>query len=246
MIKIITLLTKFVVGLLIAILFSSCKYDIKLGNKITGSGHVITRERSLAPFTKIEVSQGLDCEVTQGDIQKVVIEADDNLQAGIITTVTNGVLQISSKYSNFNNVKAKKIKVQIPIILGLEATSASILVTKNNIKGNIIYLKTSSASNIIANVEAEKIILEATSGSELNIEGKALEVTTASSSGSSIDASMLLANDISSQSTSGSTTIVNPILKLKAHASSGSTIQYSKTPKKIAVEENSGGSVDKE
>jgi hypothetical protein len=238
-------LVRIVIATCIALSFNSCKYDIDLGKNITGSGHVVTRERSLATFTKIEVSQGLDCEVTQGKDQKVEIEADDNLQDGITTTVTNGVLKISSKYNNFINVKSKKIRVQIPVILGLETTSASSLITKNIIKGNIIYLKSSSASNLDANIEADKIILEATSGSDLNIEGKALEVTTASSSGSSIDAENLLANDINSQSSSGSTTIVNPILKLKAHASSGSSIEYSKTPKSLAIEENSGGSVDK-
>lgn len=239
-------LVRIVIAACIALLFNSCKYDIELGEKITGSGHVVTRERNLATFTKIEVSQGLDCEVTQGNDQKVVIEADDNLQDGIITTVTNGVLKISSKYNNYNNVKSRKIRVQIPEILGLETTSASSLVTKNIIKGNIIYLKSSSASNLDANIEADKIILEATSGSDLNIEGKALELTTASSSASSIDAKNLLANDINSQSSSGSTTIVNPILKLKAHASSASSITYSKTPKSLTIEENSGGSVDKE
>ena len=192
MIKIISILTKFAVAILIAILFSSCKHDIHFGEKITGSGHVVTRERNLEPFTKIEVSQALDCEVTQGNEQKIIVEADDNLQDGIITTVSNGVLKISSKYNNYNNVSSKKISVQIPVILGLEATSASSLVTKNVIKGNTIYLKSSSASKIIANIEAEKIILESTSGSELNIEGKALEVTTVSSSGSSINAKNLI------------------------------------------------------
>lgn len=246
MIKLMVHLVRIVIAACIALLFNSCKHDIDFGEKITGSGHVITQERSLETFTKIEVSKGLDCEVTQGNDQKVIIEADDNLQDGIITTVSNGVLKITSKYNNYNNVKSKKIKVQIPVILGLETTSASSLITKNIIKSNTIYVKSSSASKIMANIEADKIILEATSGSDLNIEGKALEVTTASSSGSSINAENLLANDINSQSSSGSSTIVNPILKLKAHASSASSISYSKTPKSLAVEENSGGSVDKD
>jgi hypothetical protein len=246
MIKLMIHLVRIVIATCVALLFNSCKYDIDLGEKITGSGNVVTKERNLAPFTKIEVSQALDCEVTQGNDQKVVVEADDNLQDGIITTVSNGTLKIASKYNNYNNVKSKKIRVQMPIIEGLESTSAAYLVTKNVIKGNTIYLKSSSASKLVATIEADKVLLESSSGSDLNVEGKALEVSTASSSGSSIDADDLLANDITSQSTSGSTTSVHPILKLKAHASSGSSIQYSKTTKSLSIEENSGGSVDKE
>ncbi len=75
--------------------------------------------------------------------------------------------------------------------------------------------------------------------------GKALEVTTASSSGSSIEAEKLLANEVTSQSTSGSSSIVSPIVSLKAHASSGSSIEYAKTPKNLAIEESSGGGVSK-
>ena len=70
-------------------------------------------------------------------------------------------------------------------------------------------------------------------------------VKTNSSSGSTINAQELAANEITAESTSGSNTSVNPIVLLNAKASSGSSIEYVKEPKKVVKEESSGGSVSK-
>ncbi|MEY3500465.1 MAG: hypothetical protein RL308_2134, partial [Bacteroidota bacterium] len=56
----------------------------------------------------------------------------------------------------------------------------------------------------------------------------------------------LMANEVFSQTSSGSNTSVYPILKLEAKASSGSTISYHKIPKTIVKEESSGGSVSEQ
>lgn len=247
MIKLMVHLVKIIIATFLAILFGSCKYDIDFGGKsITGSGHVVSQERNVKNFTKVEVSRGLECEIIQDANFKVVVEADDNLQEGILTTVEGSTLKITSKYNNYRNVQSKKIIVHLPVVEVLETTSGSNLSTNGVIKGTEILVKSSSGSEIKVAVESDKINLESTSGSTLKVEGKALDVSTESSSGSTIDAENLLANNINSQSTSGSSTSVHPILSLKAKASSGSSIDYTNTPKQISVEESSGGSVSKE
>jgi len=242
MIKLIIHITKIVIATVVAFLFGSCNTTIGR-ESITGSGNVVSKERKVENFTKIEVSRGIECIVTQGNLFNVVVEADDNVQDGILTTVENGTLKITSQYNNYSNV-TKKVRVQLPIIDILETTSGSDLKTNGVIKSNVILLKSSSGSTLSANIESEKVALESTSGSDLTVIGKAIDVTSASSSGSHIDAQKLLANNIESQSTSGSDTDVNPIVSLKAKASSGSSIDYYSNPKQISKEESSGGSVD--
>lgn len=243
MVKIMIHLVKIIVAFIVALLFNSCMSMNFDGKSITGSGNVLTKDRNLKDFTKIEVQKGIECVVTQGNPFKVTVEADDNLQEGILTTVENGKLKISSEYNNYHNA-TKKVHVQLPIIDALETTSGAELKSIGIIKSNVIHLKSSSGSDLYANVASEKVHLESTSGSDLKVEGKAIELTTASSSGSHIDAKNLLANTIASQSTSGSDTDVHPILSLKAKASSGSSIDYHSTPKQISKEETSGGSVE--
>jgi Putative auto-transporter adhesin, head GIN domain len=236
-------LVKVVVTAIVALLFSSCNLTFN-GETIKGNGNVVSRERNLKAFTKIEVSRGLECEVTQGDVFKVIVEADDNLQDGILITVQNGTLKITSKYNNYFNVGSKKIKVTLPIVEQLESTSGSELITKGAIKSNYILLKSSSGSDLNAIVESERVALESSSGSDLTVKGKAIDVTTTSSSGSDINAKDLLANNINAQSSSGSDTDVHPLVYLNAKASSGSSIDYHSKPKRISKQESSGGSID--
>lgn len=245
MIKIFIDLAKLVIATLVAFIFQSCQFNLdSIGETVNGNGKVVRKERKVNPFTKIEVKKGLECIVTQGKNCQVVVEADSNLQDGIHTTVENGTLVITSDYNNYVNV-TKKIHVTMPIVEKLETTSGSELHTEGILKSNFLHLKSSSGSDLYANVSSETIQLESTSGSDITVEGKAIDLTTASSSGSHIDAEKLLANNITSQSTSGSETDVHPILQLKAKASSGSSIHYHHVPKKIAKEESSGGSVNK-
>lgn len=238
---------RIVIAAVVALFFGSCKFETNgFGESIKGSGNVVTKERNLSDFTKVELKKGLECEIAQSSTFKVEVEADDNLQEGIITHVENGTLVVTSKYSNYRNVKSKKVKIYMPVIDALQTTSGADLKTIGVIKGNDIHLKSSSGSSLTAEVESENVTLESTSGSELKASGKAILVNTLASSGSIIEAKKLLANEIRSQATSGSSTKVNPILILNAQASSGSNIQYVNAPKRITKQETSGGSVSQD
>jgi hypothetical protein len=246
MIKVITLITKFIVITLIALFFGSCNQLGEL-RSITGSGHVTTEKRNVTgDFKNVEVSNAIDLVIEQSDKTEIIVEADDNLQKEITTKVENGVLIISCKIGNYINVSSKKVTVKMPIIEGLEASSASTISSKNTLKGNSLSLTSSSAGTISAAVEYETIQLTSSSASNQNINGKAIHLETASSSGSVLNAGELLANEVVAKASSGSSITVSPIVNLKADASSGGSIIYKKSPKSIEKEEHSGGSVHQE
>lgn len=246
MTKIVVLFSKLVTAALVALSLTSCNTNFDLGNSIKGSGKVVTEKRNVSHFNKITVANGLECEVIQADYFEVVVEADDNLINGIKTTVENNTLIIRSEYNSYLNVTSKKITVRLPKVLSLEASSGSTLNSGSLLTGEDITFKSSSGSTMEVEVEADKVTLETSSGSEQQVTGKALKLYSASSSGSHIDADELLANEVYAQSTSGSSTTVNPIVLLDGKASSGSSITYTKTPKEVRVDESSGGSVSKE
>ena len=244
MIKLMIHVVKIVIATVIALLFGSCKFDATdLGKNITGSGNVISKDRNISNFTKVEVRKGLDCEIVQSNTFRVVVEADDNLQDGITTQLENGTLVITSKYNRYKNVKSKTVKVFMPTVDYLGSSGGANLKTIGAIKANDIHLKSSSGSSLNAEIESEKVTLESSSGSTLEASGKAISLNTLSSSGSTIDAKRLLANEVRSQCSSGSNAEVNPILVLNAQASSGSSIRYENTPKQISKQVSSGGSI---
>jgi hypothetical protein len=245
MIKLITIITKFIVATLIALLFSSCVYS-SLGMGIKGSGNVTTDTRPAnQEFKSIEVSSGIRVIVSQSDNKSITVQADDNLQQHIITKIENGVLIIESD-KGYNATETPVVNVKMPVINGLstssgsEITSSGVLITEN------IDVKSESGSEINIEVEADAIKIESESGSSIEVGGKALKLETSSSSGSQIDAKKLMTNEVKANSESGSSTSVYPIVRLDAKASSGSSINYHKSPKTILKVEYSGGSVHPE
>ena len=233
------------VALFLTLSLASCNANLNLGDGIDGSGNVVTEKRTIeAPFTKIDASTGVEVIVEQGAATEVEVEVDDNLMEHIVTRVENGTLIVKID-GNINTMESAIVRVSTKTIEGLESSSGATIRSKNTLKGTILALKSSSGSTINTDLEYEKVSSESTSGSEIKLSGKALTLDTKSSSGSEIDAKDLAANEITAQSTSGSNTTVNPIVLLNAKASSGSSIDYVKEPKKVIKEETSGGSVSK-
>lgn len=246
MIKIITMITKFIIVTLTALLFASCHEMVNM-KSIRGSGHVTTEKRIVqGDFKSVKVSNAIDLVIEQSDKTEIIVEADDNLIKEITTKVENGKLIIACDYNSFNNIKSKKVTVKMPFIDQLEASSAATIKSNNAIKGNNVRLEASSAATIDLNVESDAIYCESSSGSTILINGKALKLETAASSGSTIDAKNLLANEIKASASSGASVAVHPIVNLDAEASSGGSVNYNTVPKSIRKEENSGGSVHQE
>jgi hypothetical protein len=235
-----------VFSLLLIIGLTSCKSDINFGKGIDGSGNVITEKRNISQkFTKISTSSGVNVILEQGSPTMVEVETDDNLIEHVVTEVENGTLVVKIQ-GNISMMTSINVRIKTETISSLESTSGSSIKSKNTINGSSIALKSSSGSEIKVDLEYESVSCESSSGSEIKASGKTLRLETKSSSGSEIDARNLAANEVYAQSTSGSSTIVNPIVKLDGKASSGSSIDYIKEPKKVTKEETSGGRVDKE
>ena len=229
--------------LLLTLSLTSCNGNLNLIDGIDGSGNVVTEKRNIeTPFTKIQASTGIEVILEQGSPSEVEVEVDDNLMKYIVTRVENGTLIVKID-GNINTMESAIVRVKTKTIEGLESSSGASIKTINKLSGTSIALKTSSGSTIQADLEYEKVSCESTSGSEIKVSGKALTLDTKSSSGSEINAKELASNEITAQSTSGSSTTVNPIVLLNAKASSGSSIDYVKEPKKVVKEETSGGSV---
>lgn len=231
------------ITLFITLSLTSCNANLNLGDGIDGSGNVITEKRNITtPFTKIAASTGVEVIVDQSETTEVEVEVDDNLMEHIVTKVENGTLIIKID-GNINTMESAIVRVSTKTIEGLESTSGATIRSKSTLRGTNLKVKSSSGSTINTDLEYEKVSCESSSGSEIKVNGKALVLETSSSSGSEIEAQDLAANEIFAQSTSGSSTIVNPIVLLNAKASSGSSIDYVKEPKKVVKEETSGGSV---
>lgn len=243
MIRFVIVCVKALVAAVVALLFTSCKYDVDFGNGIDGNGKVITQKREISSsFTKVISNRGVEVIIEQSDVASVEVEADENIINHITTEVKDGVLIISAN-ENIDSAEKEEVHVKMPKIEGLECSSGSSIATKSTVRGTNITLSTDSGSTLNADLEFENVTAETDSGSSMEVSGKALSVKAVSSSGSTLDAENLVANEVTADASSGSSLSVHALVSLNGDASSGASIHYNGAPKKISKEESSGGSI---
>jgi len=239
-----TTLSKLIIATIIGILMTSCKFDLSFG-QVTGNGNVVEATRDISQdFNEIRVSRGLDVYLTQGDETDILIEADENLHDLITTEISNNVLKISSE-ENIGSASAKKIYVTFETVSKIVATSGSDVFSKNKIQADKLTLITTSGSDMEVKVNAEDLTLESSSGSDLRVSGTTNMLFAESSSGADIKAGNLEALEAKVSASSGSDVTVNTSKKLIAKASSGGDIKYYGNPEQLETKGGVSGSVRK-
>lgn len=232
---------KFIVLFLVIASTTSC---VLTGTK--GNSHVTTEERTPnSSFDGIKVSQGINLFLTQGNDEKITVETDENLQDILITEVNNNnVLEVYFK-KNVRKATSKNVYVTAKNINLLSTSSGASLTCEDVINSESIQLKASSGSSLRVEVISNEVTSNSSSGSSIKIIGKTNLFTTKASSGSNIKADRLEASEVEAKASSGSSIDVNAIDALVATASSGGSIDYEGTPRRLVKNTSSGGSVYK-
>ena len=230
---------KYIALLLVIITASACNHTK------TGNGKVITEKRSTAPFNKISVSQAIKVDVQLGVQTSVIVEADENIISYIETVSSeNGKLNIRLKDNvSFNNA-TMSVHIITPDITSLTASSAAEIESKTLISNmERINFKTSSSGQITMQVETPTVDIDASSGSTIKLSGRAKNIMVEASSGSDADLQTLQAETVKASASSGSTINVFASVSLDAVASSGSNIIHTGGASSVKKKESSGGSV---
>jgi hypothetical protein len=235
--------TNFIIALGAALILSACNLNINTGEK--GNGKVVTEEREVtADFTEVRGSAGLDVYLTQGDENKIVVEADENLLQYIETDIEGGKLHVTTS-ENIGHSKAKKVYVTFKELNTVEASSGADVTGNSVIKSQNLSLKSSSGADLEVEVFAQEIIAKTSSGADLKVSGKATSLNADASSGSELDAKELLVINCIAEASSGAEVTVNVHDKLETHVSSGGDINYYGNPVSVNSNKSHSGSVHK-
>lgn len=220
-----TTLARLAIAVLFSLFASSCMMDINFGSGKKGNGQVVEETRNVSEdFTIISASEGLDVYVTQDRDLKISVEADENIIDLIATDVRDGRLKIHTT-ENIGRA-TKKVYVSLPEITALESSSGADLIVQNVIEAQKIELDASSGSDLQVELVADEISAEASSGADIKISGKANMLYADASSGSDIKASELTTKTCNADASSGADISVNVTESLVADASSGADISY--------------------
>ena len=224
---------------MLSFLFLSCNFM----PGVQGDGNVITQEREVAAsFTGIHTSNGLDVILSQGDIETIKVQADENLHDIITTEVENGVLKISTS-SNIGYAKSKKVMVSFKDLETIKSTSGSDLRANGTLIFNNVDIEATSGCDVNLSVEAQNLKGSATSGADLKLEGTATKINLKATSGADINAKNLTANNAVVSVTSGADIKVHATESIELSATSGGDVTYYGNPQNVVTSEAVSGSI---
>lgn len=224
----------------VLILLGLCMCNLNAQFGLKGSGNVIENERALESYTGIETSGGIDVCIYQGDVQKVVVVADDNLQDIIITKVEGETLKIYPEkwIRHASNIK---VKVTIKDLKSVSGSGGSDVYSEQTLIVGNLSVNFSGGSDGNLSLKAIEINGTISGGSDLILKGAAGYINIEASGGSDCKAYDLIAAKANVSASGGSDIYVTVDQDIKANASGGSDIKY-KGNATILKSESSGGS----
>ena len=220
-----TTLARITIALILALIMSSCAFDVNFGAGKRGNGEIVKENREVnEDFTVVSASEGLDVYVSQGSDFEISVEADENIIDLIGTDIRDGKLKVHA-IENIGRA-TKKVYVSLPEVTGLYASSGSDLVSQGSIEADKIKLDASSGADLHVELNADEVDANSSSGADIRINGQANLFYADASSGSDIKAKEFMVKTCNANASSGADITVNVSESLTADASSGADISY--------------------
>jgi hypothetical protein len=221
--------------------FTSCDF-----NRVKGNGHVVSKSFDKTNFKNIDVSSSLDVVLKQGTDYSVRIDGEENILQLIEVRKEGDKLIVGFK-DNTSISPTKDIKVYItaPEFHKLEGSGACTISNSGVITGNEVTLDLSGACNTHLNVDVNKLGIEASGASEIEVKGKAVYFSVEGSGSTSVSAFQLMSENATIDLSGAGDAEVFASQSLKADLSGAGSVSYKGNPPSVSKEISGAGSVSK-
>jgi hypothetical protein len=201
-----------------------------------------------ASFSAIQVSDGIELLLTQGNEESVAVSAsDEKYMERFKTEVVDGTLKIyyDNKTMIWNSNEKRKLRAYVSFknLQRLKASSGAGVKMKSVLAVENLEMNFSSGAQFNGEVNITKLEASQNSGSEITITGKANDLKTDLSSGAIFKGYDLTVNYCEAKASSGAEVRITVTKELAAKANSGGSIKYKGDGVVKDINVNSGGSV---
>lgn len=192
-------------------------------------------DRSVGPFSKLHVQNGIDVYLTQSDHERLRVEARD--ADNVIAEVRNGELRISRKRSGggFFSLSADKVHLDFVRLSAIEASGGSDIRGRNQLKLDDLSIRASGGSDVTLGLQAKSLDLNLSGGSDAKLRGNADSLAVTASGGSDISAAGLQTRRVKLNVSGGSDATINATEAVEINASGGSDVSVAGKPRQRTV-----------
>lgn len=216
---------------------------------ISKSLNVVSENRDLKGFSKIETSGAFEIRIIKSDTYMVKVEADEKIIKSIVTEVSGDKLIIrmdkKDKMDYGNGNRVQQVTIQMPTLNALTCSGAVELRSDDIFDAEKFELKTSGATEVSMGINAKLLISKFSGASEIRLKGKvdthALDMTGASE----LEAVDLEVSKYAIQSKGASDCKIFVTEELAVSGSGASSIKYKGSPTKISKDTKGATDVSK-
>lgn len=224
----------------------------------------VSENRTVAAFTTIEGSHGVEIRYTQSKTAGIKVTSDTADKVQMITTeVSGGVLKIKIKTTKeVNNFEIARVEVSGPNVANFKLSSGAKMTFENEVETANAQITLTSGTHLKGNIKAKNVQMDINSGSafkgaiqattlkaalsgagKATITGKASELKVDAKSASVLKAGDLEAKYAIVEAANTSKVTVCVTEKLDAFASSVAAIDYYGKPKAVTADKKSLGTI---
>ncbi|MBL7960976.1 DUF2807 domain-containing protein [bacterium] len=229
---------KFSFAAALLIMLTSCNF-------VVAQRGITSEERTVSTFKAVVTKGSEDLYVTQGNEQKVRIEAEEGIIKDIETNVRGGVLYVEHEDRYFTSHKKIKVYVTMKEITGLKLSGSGSIVGETPIKTNELELGISGSGDITLDVTATEINSGISGSGNIDLSGKTSDHNFKISGSGKINAMDLNAENCTIQISGAGDAKVNVSKQLDVKISGSGSIRYAGNPDKVNTNVSGSGSVQK-
>jgi hypothetical protein len=219
-----------VVLLVVGTLATGCAMRI-----VRGSGEVVevVVPPELSAFRAIDATHSFVVTVERGDVQEVMVEADDNVDEDVIAEVRDQTLHLSVAGGLTLTDVTLRATVVVPVLDEVVASGAARIELVDEVASDVLRTEASGASTVIAGVEVRELEAKASGASTVQLTGAADTAVLEADGASTIDAVGLTVGDVDVVLSGASNAEVEVTGVLDARLSGSSTLHYLGEPTTI-------------
>jgi hypothetical protein len=142
------------------------------GNRVIGSGFVRTENRTVPSFTNIDVEGSGIVTLSQGIVQSVSVETDDNIMGLVKTEVVGGVLHLGFvPGTSVGRMTRLSFRITAPRIDGIVISGSGDVHAAAPLRTSALGLEIRGSGSIDASVEADTVRATIGGSGGINVNG---------------------------------------------------------------------------
>jgi hypothetical protein len=209
------------------------------------SGDIVSLDKDIEDFTRVDVSHAFEVEITQGEQYAVSLTVDENVIDHLDVTKVGDTLKIGLQpmlISTMGDV-TMEATITMPELKGVEFSGATDGTVNGFESDDRLDVKLSGASSLSGDIVAGDVDVEASGASDVMLDGSGRDLNIDASGASTVDMEMFPVADARVHLSGASKAMVDVSGSLDVDASGASTLYYRGDPTMRSVDTSGASSV---